>query len=89
MTLGRNVKDELSDIMGSINEHVELADYIIKSPPKEKQNNALVRWCMRWFVLYYNRAQNKCWLLYFANEEAFLCGKLPKGRFLEICLYLS
>jgi len=80
MTLGRTVKDELADIMSSINDHVELADYIIKSPPKEKQHNALVRWCMRWFVLYYNRAQNKCWLLYFQNEEAFLSGKLPKGK---------
>lgn len=63
-----------------INDLVVISNYIIKSPPKEKLSNALVRWCMRWFVLYYDRPLRKCWLLYYANEEAYRGGNEPKGK---------
>ena len=64
-----------------VNPFNELSDYITKSPPKEKMNNALYRWCMRWFVIYFRRASGKCWLLYYQNEDAYREGKEAKGTF--------
>jgi len=84
MTLERKTDDHLMLTYDEVSSNAVLSDYIIKSPPKEKLNSTLVRWCMRWFVIYQKKASGVCWLFYYHNETAFKEGRQHKGSYIVL-----